>query len=115
MSSRTRASDLRVRLYFLVNILNARGRSNKACMLTASSLGTVAADGAARLGTSHSSLNLVGSATPVPVTIAMVRTDQMTGSLMKMEPLTWAWRKWTLACERERSTLSLRWEEEAGK
>src|SRR5437763_17002330 len=45
---------------------------------------------------------------PVPVTIATVRMDQMTGSLTKMEPLTWAWRKWTLACERERSTLSLR-------
>jgi len=56
-------------------------------MLTASSLGMVAADGAARLGTSRSSLNLVGSAALVPVTIATVRTDRMTGSLTK-EPLT---------------------------
>jgi len=32
-------------------------------MSTASSLGTVAADGAARLGTSRSSLDLVGSGT----------------------------------------------------
>ena len=63
MSSRTRASDLRVRLYFLVNILNARDRSDKVCMLTASSLGTVAANGAAQLGTSHSSLDLVSSST----------------------------------------------------
>ena len=61
--SRARASDLRVRLCFLVNILNARGRSDEAGMSTASSLGTVAADGAARLGTSRSSLDLVGSGT----------------------------------------------------
>jgi len=61
--SRARASDLRVRLCFLVNILNARGRSDEAGMSTASSLGIVTADSAAQLGTSRSSLDLVGSGT----------------------------------------------------
>ena len=61
--SRARASDLRVRLCFLVNILNAKGHSNEAGMLTASSLRTVIADSAAQLSTSHSSLDLVGSGT----------------------------------------------------
>ena len=61
--SRAKVSDLRVRLCFLVNILNTRGRSDEAGISTASSLRIVTADSVARLGTSRSSLDLVGSGT----------------------------------------------------